>query len=508
MAEIQKPNTQELAPASQSASVIASAYLQPMSNPDTVMSSRGGTFDVYKEVARDDQVKSTFQQRRLAVVSSPWEVEPGIENNRAAKKAADALRELLKRINFDKITDMQLWATFWGFGIGEVMWQLNGSMIDFDIRIRDRSRFRFDVDSNLWLQKQDGQYHQMPDRKFWVVRTGADHDDNPYGLGLAHWLYWPVYFKRNDIKFWLVFLEKFGMPTALGKMPAGKANDTAERTKMLNALRSISTDSAVVVPEGTTVELLEAARSGAGSYDTMKEAMDAAIAKIVLSQTMTTDNGSSRSQSETHAGVRDMVVTADADRIGESFNNPVVKWWCEYNFPGVAHPRVWRKTEAEEDLGKRAERDAKIKDLGYEPTEDYIKETYGEGWVKSQAAERMIAALGGQPQQPGQPAPGQDPNEDPQNFAETARLMAIKAATRGDHTSLVAAANLLASQYEQVLGARVQQLLDYAETSGDYDTFQKQLVAMLSEQAPAQAVQKFERANFISRLMGAFRAQR
>jgi phage gp29-like protein len=504
MAEIQKPNTQELAPPESSAAGISEPYLRLLSNPDGVMSSRGGTFTVYTEVARDDQVKSTFQQRRLAVVSAPWEVDPGIENNRAAKKAADALRENLKRINFDNVTEKQLWSVFWGFGVAEIMWQLNGGMVDFDIKVRDRSRFRFDIDGNLFLQRLTGTYDQMPDRKFWVTRTGSDHDDNPYGLGLAHWLYWPVYFKRNDIKFWLIFLEKFGMPTAVGTAPTGQANDPAFRGKLLAALRSISTDTAVIIPEGAQVQLMEAARSGSGTYDTMKEAMDAAIAKIVLSQTMTTDNGSSRSQSETHAGVRDMVVQADSDLICESFNNTVVKWWCEYNFPGVVPPRVWRNTSPPEDLSMRAERDTKIISLGYEPTEEYIKETYGEGWVKKQAANAIVDAMGNPLARQQQ---GQDPSLDPQ-FAEIAALAALKAGNRADQATIVEASRRFADQYQDVIGERVNELLAYADESGDYETFQKRLVELMGMQPSQQTVEKVQRANFVSRLMGKFRAQR
>jgi hypothetical protein len=52
----------------------------------------------------------------------------------------------------------------------------------------------------------------MPERKFWTFSAGAATDDEPYGLGLGHFLYWPVFFKRNDIKFWLIFLEKFAAP--------------------------------------------------------------------------------------------------------------------------------------------------------------------------------------------------------------------------------------------------------------------------------------------------------
>ena len=40
--------------------------------------------------------------------------------------------------------------------------------------------------------------------------------------------------------------------------------------------------------------VLEAARSGTSSYGEMATYMDGAISKVVLSQTMTTDNGSSK----------------------------------------------------------------------------------------------------------------------------------------------------------------------------------------------------------------------
>ena len=507
---IKNPIQTELAPNSQSASLSADPYLGLLTNPDKILSQKGGgNYQIYTETLRDDQVKSTFQQRRLAVVSSEWMVDPGLENNRAARKAADALRENLKAINFDKITDEMLFGLFYGHAVGEIMWGLDGSMVAIqDIRVRDRARFRYGVDGSLWLQRKDYKFDQMPDRKFWTFNTGADHSDNPYGIGLAHWLYWPVFFKRNDIKFWLVFLEKFGMPTAVGKMPAGQAADVNARERMLAALQSIATDSAIVIPDGAEVTLLEASRGGSASYEEMHSAMDAAIAKIVLSQTMTTDNGSSRSQSETHAGVRDMVVKADADLVCESFMRSVVKWWCEYNFPGVAPPRVWRNTSPPEDLARRAERDEKIKALGYEPTEEYIKETYGEGWIKSQAANTLLTGMAGQSPQPGRPAPGQDPNEPAADFAELARLAMLKSGNRADQSVIVEAARRFAQQYEDVIGEQVNQLLAYADDSGDYETFQKRLAELMGQQPSAQTVEKIERATFVSRLLGALRAQR
>jgi phage gp29-like protein len=117
---------------------------------------------------------------------------------------------------------------------------------------------------------------------------------------LAHHLYWPVFFKRNGMKYWAVFLEKFGQSTPAARLPQGQMNDESLKQKALEALQAIQVDSGVLIPDGVIIELIEAARSGTADYQGLIDKMDAAISKIVLSQTMTTDNGSSRSQAEVH----------------------------------------------------------------------------------------------------------------------------------------------------------------------------------------------------------------
>ena len=70
------------------------------------------------------------------------------------------------------------------------------------------------------------------------------------------------------------------------------------------------------------------------------------------------------------------------------------------------------------------------------------------------------------------------------------------------------AATYLASRYEHVLGDRVEQLLGFAEETGDYATFQKRLVEMMEDLPPTRAVESVKRANFVSRLLGFAKAQR
>lgn len=505
----QRPELGELAPPDdplnplRGTGLAAAPFTTILTPEDSILKTKGGieNLRIYRELLRDDQVAATWQQRRLTLTSCDTIVEDGAEDA-VSKAAAEALREELAALNWDDVTDKMLFSVFYGWGVAEIMWRPDGARVAFDkIVVRDRARFRFDRQGALYLWRQG--WRLMPDRKFWTISTGADHHDEPYGLGLAHSLYWPVFFKRNDIKFWLVFLEKFGMPTAIAKVPAGQISDPTIVNKAIAMLRQIATDAGVVVPDNVAVELLEAARGGAADYESLHNAMNAAISKIVVGQTMTTDNGSSLSQAKVHQNVAEAIMQADSDLLCGSFTAGPVKWWCEWNFPGAVPPRVRRRTEPSEDLDARAARDERIIKLGYEPTEDYIRETYGDGWQKKQAPAVLPMF--------GQPATMQDQgNADPQQFAEgeLAALAALRAARRGDQQALVEAAQNFAEQYQTIMGRQVGAVLQAAEDAGDYETFRERLNEIIADQPAPEAMDKLTRAGFFARLMGAMRTQR
>lgn len=488
----------------------AANYANLLLPSDSILRSKGSAsnLSIYRELLRDDQVSAAWSQRRLALTSCDFVVEPGADDA-ASKAAAEALDLELRSLAWDDVTDKALFSVFYGWGVAECLWKVadNGTTpaVSFaSIKVRDRARFRFDHEGKLYLWTTGSGWVEMPERKFWVMRSGADNHDELYGLGLAHQLYWPVFFKRNDIKFWLVFLEKFGMPTALAKLPAGDVLDKEKLRKAQAMLRQIATDAGVVVPDTTVVELLEAARSGAADYQSLHDAMNAAISKIVIGQTATTEGTPGRLGSDkTQQDVAQTIVEADSDLLANSFNEGPARWWCEWNFPGATPPRVYRVTEPEEDLNARAERDKKISELGFEPEEDYITETYGKGWKKKQAPAVDPAAVArGLMQDPGR--------ADPAQFSEQqlAALAALKAARRGDQQALVEAAQVFAEQHDGIMGRQVGALLQAAEFSEDYGTFRARL-AEIMEQGPApELVDKIDRAGFFARLLGAFRAQR
>ncbi len=369
---------------------ITRPWIGPLLEPtDPILRARGGgSFDIYKPILTDPQVKSVMAQRISAVTSREWEVVAGDES-RAAARAADWLRDEISAMKFDRLTEKMLWGLFYGYSVAEQMFRRDGQLWGWeDIRVRDRVRFRFDEACGLRLLTMSNMLvgEEMPPEKFWVFSTGADHDDEPYGLGLAHWLYWPVWFKRNGLKLWLIALDKFGMPTARGKYHSGATEE--DQKKLLEAVMAIRSEAGIIIPEGMDIELLSAP-SGASTldYKALHDTMDAAISKIVLSQTMTTDNGSSRSQAEVHQDVGDAVKKSDADLVCQSFNEGPVARLSEFNFPGVAPPMVWRKMDDPEDTSAAVERDSKLHAIGWQMTEERVKETYGDGYERAATPE-------------------------------------------------------------------------------------------------------------------------
>lgn len=351
---------------------------------DSVLRRLGSNYEVYRELRRDGQVHATFQQRRLALRSRRLVVTPGGEDD-ASIAAADQLRRNLGAIGFDRACGMMMWGAFYGFSVAECLWELKDGKVWLKrLPVRTPWRFRWTQSGELRLLTRasmiDGE--PVPPAKFWTTSWGADNDDDPYGLGLAHQLYWPVYFKKHGLAFWLRALEKFGAPTALGKYPPG--SDKRVKEELLAAAARMRLDGAVVIPEGTTLELVEATRGTVDQHQ-FNRAMNGEISKIVLGQTMTTDEGASLSQSEVHLEVREELTDADAEELCESFQTGPAAWLTQWNFPGAATPVITRPAAEDEEgaaalISVKAAAVSAMRAAGYEPEEETAAALFGPGW--------------------------------------------------------------------------------------------------------------------------------
>ncbi len=354
--------------------------IQP--NDDTLATrGQGKGVKLYEEIERDPQVYACLHKRKMAVISRPWEVAPA-SDSAPDQRAAEVVEAQLDALNFDAACLNLLDAINKGYAVCEIMWRADGSEIVADRVIpRDQRRFTFGEDYGLRLKTQQDMLkgEAMPERKF-VVHSAGAKDGNPYGLGLGGKLFWPVWFKRQGITFWLTFLDKFGSPTSVGKYPSGTT--PADQQKLLDALAAISQDAGVIVPDGMVLELLEATRGGQAGYEAMCRYMDEQISYCILGEAPGAkgSGGALASAAITRNEVRLELVQFDADMLSATLNGTLVKWISEYNVPGAAPPTVWRKIVAPEDIKLRAERDKILFEMGLRPDADYQAENYP-GWA-------------------------------------------------------------------------------------------------------------------------------
>ncbi|CCF96526.1 hypothetical protein B7R77_03020 [Ralstonia solanacearum K60] len=405
-------------------------YLNLMRADDSTLASRGGGagLRIYDEIERDCHAYSVLQKRKMAVVSRPWFVKPA-SNSRLDRKAADLVKANIEAIQFDRICVDLLDAILKGYAVGEIMWDVEGNEIRAtDVMAREQKRFVFDVDYRPRLITLENMLEgePLPERKFAIHRFGSKVG-NPYGLGLGTRLFWPVFFKRQGIQFWLTFCDKFGSPTAVGKYPIGTSD--ADQSLLVDSMRAIATDAAIAIPADMDVKLLEAARSGSiDTYERLCKYMDGEISKATLGETLSTEikGGGSLAASRTHNEVRLELVQADADLLTDTLRSTLVRWLVEYNLPGAGIPSVNRDVRPAEDLAVRAERDVRIQSLGFRPTLDYVTEVYGDGWEDDPAARRVADASNGQL------ADGSTDFAEPHTFGDQAALDAAVAALPGE----------------------------------------------------------------------------
>lgn len=357
-----------------------------LNNPDKVLKSEAGGkgIELYEDLLRDSKVGSTLQSRRLAVTGKEWRVDPA-SDKRQDVKVADYVTQVLKAINLDAYRRASLSGLVLGFKASEIMWDYSeGDIFISKIIPKASRRFVFDLNNKprLLTIADMVQGEELPERKFQLFVNPSDNG-SPYGDGLGRMLYWPVWFKKNAIKFWMVFADKFGSPTGVGKYPPGTPKE--QQQILLEAVEAIQQESAITIPNTLAIEFLEAARQGSvNTYETLCHFMDSQIAMVMLGHTGSSESTPGKLGSEDMAKeVREDYVKADADLLCEAENNQMVRWIADYNFPNIGrngYPKVWIRTEPEEDLRPLAERDKIIlvdMGMGKRVPETYISETYG-----------------------------------------------------------------------------------------------------------------------------------
>jgi phage gp29-like protein len=350
----------------------------------------GGIFELYEEMEeKDPHLFAILQTRKNGVLSCGRKIVAASESRRD-REIARFVEGVLGGIrNFDQSLLHILDALGKGFSVQEILWELREGQVRVrELKSRAPGRFVYDSQNRLCLRplchrgSESGDAGRaplpLPERKFLVFTFGGRYD-NPYGRGLCAHAYWICWMKKNNLKFWALFNEKFGAPTVVGKYGPGASEQ--DRRRLLEVIDSMQNDTGVAVPESIQLELLEARRGGnVSTYHEFARWCNDELSKLVLGATLTSDQGNgsgSFALAKVHEGVRNEYIESDARALEDAVNSQLVRWIVDFNFgPDAPAPRWVVDTTRADNLDREIQVDRQLVALGVALPRDYFYAKY------------------------------------------------------------------------------------------------------------------------------------
>lgn len=374
-----------------------------------------------------------FDKRIDAVMKLPRQITPGDGSPLAREVAEFCIAALGVVKDFEINLRHQLLSIAIGNAFDELVLEkmtrgpLAGAWVPVDLIDRPMWRFLY-RDRVLHVRQGPGQPSiPAPPGKFLAMRYGTK--DTGWSPGLLDDCYWGWFLSKRGYLFWSTFLDKYGMPLAVGKYPRPRAGATgpastttgAQQAELLRLLQLMRSEYAIAIPNDLEVDFLEAKRSGGVSYETFLAILDRSMAKKILGEVHTSGAGKgpgSFSIGEVANEVRFEKVVLDARNFQAHLRDNLLKPLVLWNYGPDAPVPYWViDTLDGEDRKQRREGIEMVLAEGKPvPTRHF----YQSAQVPEPAAhepvvvrEKTAAPAPLTPEDPNQDPSDNDPNHDP-----------------------------------------------------------------------------------------------
>lgn len=295
----------------------------------------------YLEVASDIELKDTHYRsvlntRKLAVTSLDIKVIANSDDEKNLEIAKAVERDIVKNETagiYSLIFDM-LDAIAKGFSVNEIIWESkNNVWRPREYKFRYAGFFRYDnLGEELKLiDPYTSELYDLPENKF-IIHQPKNHSGAQILSGLAIPCLFYFMLKYYDITSWAAFIDRFGYPLRLGKYSTKATEDDINTLR--RAVASIGSDFGAVIPESAILEIIESktTQSTSDTYEKLAQFVNKEISKLVLGQTMTSEEGASYSQAQVHNEVRGDIAKSDIRQIMETLNSQLIVPYCKFNF--------------------------------------------------------------------------------------------------------------------------------------------------------------------------------
>ncbi len=318
--------------------------LDILPNPDPILAKLGQDQSVYEAIQYDAHVMGELRSLRAGLLGYEWRIAAGGDDPASSKAYQFIMQQMDYKPAPNNRWDDWMWtiykAVLMGQSVHEISWDYDGSYL-FPAFIKDRAtrRFAYSPDNHLRILTHNNPLQGEPapaEHRLLVTRHMPSHD-NPYGVAVLSACFWPYTFKHAGWKWFAKFAEKYGIPWAVGRYPAG--SDTKTQRDLADRLASMIEDAVAAIPEGTGVELLTPSSTSDPIQERLINLANREMSKAITSQTLATEiqgNGS-LAAANTHSARQEGIAKADRAMVSETITQ-LLMWITELNFPGAKPP--------------------------------------------------------------------------------------------------------------------------------------------------------------------------
>ncbi len=330
-------------------------------DPDPVLNKLGKSNEALKELLSDSHLSSCITRRKMGVKSLEWQIiksEGTTEDElNLVKYALEFLSE--NRCKIKDLISSSLNPILWGFSVFEIIWTYhNNYWIPKAVIEKPRECFSFDENNNL-IYRNNNSYVNLDEDKYkhkFILLQNEPSFENPYGEKALSKCFWPITFKKGGLKFWSMFVEKYGMPFILAKQPRNLSS--VDSQNLLVKLENMVQDAIAVIPDDSSVEFKEAkGLSSSEVYEKFITHQNNAISKAILTNVFSTEYQSTGGYATAKSGIETEKLLAKEDKdFPEQLFNTLIKYIIELNTGNKYYPQ-FKLYEVDESKKEFAERD-------------------------------------------------------------------------------------------------------------------------------------------------------
>lgn len=331
-------------------------------SPDKLIQRK--RFEIFEEMAKDDQIAQCMSARKVMLLSQGWEIEPADESAQAQEQADfvewalgdgmegsfhDDLWELAGALEIGWALSEKVWAVAKD-GEWAGKWKLKAikskNPKDFNLVRDDFDNLQPDGIVRITAPQTN---QRFPASKFILYSYRKRYEDL-FGTALIRSLYDLWWIKHVLKRAMGVYFERAGVPVTTAKYPLGYSE--AEQAKLFQLVKAIRFESAAVIPASVDLAFTEPkGKPGEAMIEAIKH-IDEQISKTILGQTLTQSQGDRGSQAlgNIHKDVMVMYVEELArDMSLKVVRDQVIKDLIDFNFPAPLYPKFTFKAIAPED---------------------------------------------------------------------------------------------------------------------------------------------------------------